>query len=142
MRALSADVFASGQIGPDDLALLKNEGVTLIVNNRPDGESPDQPAGHLIAQAAQDQGLAYAAIPVAGQFTPDQAEQLELLLSQTEGKTLMFCRSGMRSALLWAIAQARTGTPLPTIADAVEGAGYSVAPVRGLLDAIAREQQS
>lgn len=142
MHALSPDVLVSGQIAPDDLARLKVMGVTLVVNNRPDGESPDQPAGHLIAQRAQDHGVQYAAIPIAGQLTPDQAEQLERLLSRNDGKALLFCRSGMRSALLWAIAEARKSTPLETIADAVEGAGYSVAPVRGVLEAITREQRS
>ena len=140
MRALSSDVLVSGQIAPHDLGHLKDMGITLVVNNRPDGESADQPAGHLMAQKAQDHGVEYAAIPVAGQFTPDQAEQLEMLLSRNQGKALLYCRSGMRSALLWAIARARAGTPTDVIAEAVEGAGHSVAPVRGLLDAIAREK--
>lgn len=142
MRALSPDVLVSGQIVPDDLPQLKTLGVTLVINNRPDGESPDQPAGHRIAQAAQEQGVAYAAIPVAGQLAPEHAEQLQTLLAQNHGKALLYCRSGMRSALLWAVAQAGAGTPTGDIAAAVEGAGYSVAPVRDLLDAVAREQQS
>lgn len=142
MRTLSPNVLVSGQIAPDDLAQLKGAGVTLVVNNRPDGESPDQPAGHRIAQAAQEQGMAYAAIPVAGQLTPEQAEQLEALLAQNRGKALLYCRSGMRSALLWAVAQAGAGVSTSDIAAAVEGAGYSVDPVRGLLDAAARQQQS
>lgn len=142
MRALSPDVLVSGQIAPDDLAQLKESGVTLVVNNRPDGESPDQPPGQRIAQAAQEQGVAYAAIPVAGQLTPEQAEQLATLLTQNNGKALLYCRSGMRSAMLWAVAQAGAGVPTSDIAAAVEGAGYSVDPVRGLLDAVARQQQS
>ena len=142
MRALSPDVLVSGQIVSNDVVQLRDSGVTLVVNNRPDGESPDQPPGNLIAQAAGEQGLAYAAIPVAGQLTLEQAEQLRMALDRNNGKALLYCRSGMRSALLWAIAQARAGTPAEAIAAAVEGAGYSVAPVRGLLDAVAREQHS
>lgn len=142
MRALSPNVLVSGQIVPDDLAQIRASGVTLVVNNRPDGESPDQPAGDFIARAAQDQGVAYAAIPIAGQLGPEQAEELETLLARNDGKALLYCRSGMRSALLWAVAQARGGTPTDAIAAAVEEAGYSVAPVRDLLDALARQSRN
>ncbi len=44
-RQLDEKVLVSDQIRPEDVAALVGEGVTMLVNNRPDGEEPDQPLG-------------------------------------------------------------------------------------------------
>ena len=44
-RQIDEKTLVAGQIGPDDVPALKQLGVTLIVNNRPDGEDVGQPAG-------------------------------------------------------------------------------------------------
>ena len=40
---LDDKTLVAGQIGPADVPALKAEGVTMIINNRPDGEDADQP---------------------------------------------------------------------------------------------------
>ncbi|MCS6759167.1 MAG: sulfur transferase domain-containing protein, partial [Candidatus Devosia euplotis] len=45
MKRINDHVSVSEQIYPEDVAALKAAGFVTIVNNRPDGESPDQPAG-------------------------------------------------------------------------------------------------
>src|SRR4249919_2677909 len=42
-RQLNDKTLVSGQIAPEEVAALKALGVTLIVNNRPDGEDVGQP---------------------------------------------------------------------------------------------------
>ena len=42
-RQLDENTLVSGQIRPDDVPALKELGVTLIVNNRPDNEDVGQP---------------------------------------------------------------------------------------------------
>ena len=49
---LDADTFVAGQIRPEDVAEAAAQGVTLIVNNRPDHEEPGQPLAEEIRQAA------------------------------------------------------------------------------------------
>lgn len=142
-RELSATAYASGQINPADLERVKRMGVTTVVNNRPDGESPDQPDGRTIAEHARALGMEYTAIPVghAG-FTREQVAALARTLDASDGPVLMYCRSGTRSALLWALAQASAGEPVDDIAGAVERAGYSVAPVRAAMEALAASSGS
>jgi uncharacterized protein (TIGR01244 family) len=93
----------SPQIGPEDIAAAKAMGFTLIINNRPDGESPEQPAGAEIEAAARAAELDYVFIPVTGRPTPDQAKAVSDAASR--GKTLAYCRSGNRSITSWALGE-------------------------------------
>jgi uncharacterized protein (TIGR01244 family) len=100
----------SGQIVVADLAAARDAGFTLIVNNRPDGESPGQPSAADIASAAADLGLACVHIPVAGRPTLDQAAAMHRATDGAEGRALAFCRSGMRSIVTWALGELAAGT--------------------------------
>ena len=51
IRRLDERIFVSGQIQPADVAGLAGEGVTMIVNNRPDHEDSSQPLGADIEAA-------------------------------------------------------------------------------------------
>lgn len=137
-RQLSDSVWASPQIGPDDVAEAARLGFTLIVNNRPEGESPDQVPGDAIADAARAHGMAYCAIPVthAG-FSLEQVEEMGKALAAAEGRVLAYCRSGTRSTFLWALAQARAGRDPAAIAQAAAQAGYDVSPLAGTLQQLA-----
>lgn len=129
-RKVSDRFSASPQIGLEDVAEAARLGFTMIVNNRPEGESSDQTEGAAIEQAARAAGLDYAAIPVthAG-FSEAQVEELAHTLAAARGPVLAYCRSGTRSTLLWALAQARQGADAEAIAQAAAGAGYDVAPI-------------
>jgi hypothetical protein len=61
-RTLDETMFVAGQIGPEDIGAARALGVTMIVNNRPDGEEPAQPAGATIEEAARA-GAARAPAP-------------------------------------------------------------------------------
>ena len=131
---LDDDILVAGQIEPGDVAAAKAAGVTTIVNNRPDGEAPGQPAGAEIAAAARSSGLRYVAIPItqAG-FSREQIDAMTNALRDSDGAVLAFCRSGTRSTLLWALTRAQAGDDYETIAGKAAAAGYDVAPIRPLL---------
>ncbi len=137
-RKLSDAMYASPQIGLDDVAAAKAQGIALIVNNRPEGESDDQIAGAAIAAAAQEAGIDYLAIPIthAG-FSQPQVAALAEALDRADGPVLGYCRSGTRSTLLWALARASMGDNPDSIATAAGAAGYDVAAVRPAMDALA-----
>ena len=63
-RRLTEHFWASPQIGVADVADAKARGIALIINNRPEGEAPDQVFGETIEAAARTAGLGYRAIPV------------------------------------------------------------------------------
>lgn len=137
-RTITEDFLASPQIGLDQIADAKAAGVTLIVNNRPDGEEPDAPQGDAVEAAARAADLDYVAIPVShAGFSHAQIDALTTALDGAKGKVLAYCRSGTRSTLLWSLAQAKAGRPVDEIARLAMNAGYDVTPIRPLLDTLA-----
>ena len=137
--ALTDKLFVSPQISVDTVAAAAEQGVSLIVNNRPEGEAPDQTPGETIEAAARAVGMTYAAIPVthAG-FAPWQLDALDEALERNgEGKVLLYCRSGTRSTLLWALSRARAGDDLDMIARTAAAAGYDVNSIRQVMEALA-----
>jgi uncharacterized protein (TIGR01244 family) len=134
---LTDTVAVAGQLSPADLAEAKRQGFALVVNNRPDGEAPDQPAGAEMAAAAAANGLAYRAIPVAGGLSMPQVEAMAAALAEAGGPVLAFCRSGTRSTNLWALAEAtRGGDPEAIVASAAAG-GYDVSALMPALRQLA-----
>ncbi|MFN4113748.1 MAG: TIGR01244 family sulfur transferase [Sphingomonadaceae bacterium] len=137
-RRLSKTMSASPQISTDDVAAAAGEGITLIINNRPDGEEDGQPAGAEIEAAARAAGIAYCAIPVSGGgFGEPQVNAMIEALRSTDGPVLGYCRSGTRSTLLWSLAQAKLGRDPDEIAAAARAAGYDISPVRAAVDMLA-----
>lgn len=134
---LAEDYLVSPQIGPEEIAAAKALGVTLIINNRPDGEEIGQPKGAEIEAAAKAAGLSYAAIPVRGMsIGPAEITALAEALSAREGKVLAFCRSGTRSTVLRAYLRARDGASADEIINEAADAGYNIAGQKGALIAL------
>lgn len=137
-RTLSETFIASPQITTGDIAEAKELGVTLVINNRPDGEGPDQTPGDAIADAARAVGLDYLAIPIdQSGFSDAHVDAMAHAVERARGKVLAYCRSGTRSTLLWALAAASRGENPETIARAAATAGYDVGPVRGAMERLA-----
>ncbi len=138
-RKIEDNLLVSPQISVADVAAAKAAGITVIINNRPDGEDPDAAQGAEIAAAARAAGIEYIAIPVthAG-FSRPQIDAMQAALSKGgDGKTLAYCRSGTRSTLLWALSQAAKGESPRVIAAKAADAGYDVAPIALMLDTLA-----
>ena len=126
LRQITDRVSVSPQIQPEDLAALKAAGFATVVNNRPDGESPDQPANAEIAAAAEAAGLRYEHIPLGREgVNADLVARTRDVLARSEGPVLCFCRSGTRSTTLWALSQAGAMRADEIIA-AAGRAGYDV----------------
>ncbi|NKJ42939.1 TIGR01244 family sulfur transferase [Novosphingobium sp. SG720] len=142
-RQVDSQFLASPQITVADVAEAQQLGVKLIVNNRPEGESDDQTPGAEIAAAAEAAGIAYVAIPVthAG-FSMPQVEALKQALAQIgDAPVLAYCRSGTRSTLLWALAQAANGGNPFEIAAKAGAAGYDIGPIRAQVDILSARAQ-
>jgi uncharacterized protein (TIGR01244 family) len=140
-RKIDEKTYASPQITLAEVAYAKALGIGLIVNNRPEGESDDQTPGPDIEAAAREAGMAYVAIPVthAG-FSMAQVEALEAALASAgDTPILAYCRSGTRSTLLWALAQAKAGVSPDEIAAKAAGAGYDIGPIRATVDVLAAQ---
>lgn len=133
-RQLDDKTMVAGQIGPDDVAALKAQGITLIINNRPDGEDAGQPTSDEIEQAAKAAGVDYRHVPIARGLGPSDIEAMrEAIHSTGEGKLFAFCRSGNRSVLAWAVAQSEDGVSKEELNRQASEAGFDLGPVAHLL---------
>lgn len=132
-RRLDDSILVAGQIRAEDVASAKAEGVTMIVNNRPDGEEPGQPKAAEIEAAAQAAGLGYRHIPVTSGFSAAQVQAMAEALEAAEGRVLAFCRSGTRSTFLWALARAEAGDDGEELMRKAAAAGYDLSSIRTLI---------
>lgn len=134
---LADGFFVAPQITPADVETARAVGITLIINNRPDGEETGQPEGAAIAAAAAAAGIAYVAIPVSGAgIGPEHLDAFDRAVAGAEGGVLAYCRSGTRSTVLRAMANARAGEPVDSIIDEAAEAGYNIAGQRRALEAL------
>lgn len=132
-KQLASDIRISGQLTPDVIAAAKAAGIRTIINNRPDGEEPGQPASAELEAAARTQGLAYRHIPATpGNFSDAQADAFREALDDCPKPALAFCKSGMRAASLWALSQAGMRSTDEIVGRAAS-CGYDLAPLTAQL---------
>lgn len=133
VKRINDKVSVSGQISPDDVAAIKAAGFVAIINNRPEGESFDQPHGADIEAAARAAGLAYHAIPLGREGVSQQlVDETRAVLEGSDGPVFAFCRSGTRSTTLWALSQAGEAPAAEIVASAAN-AGYDMSHLAGHL---------
>ena len=112
VKRLTPDLAVGPQLRQADVATIAALGFRSIVGNRPDGESEDQPAFSAIAAEAKQQGLEARHIPVvASEIGESDVEHFRAALRDLPRPIFAFCRSGKRSALLWALANNDSLTP-------------------------------
>ena len=134
IRQLDDKVMVSGQVAPHDVAGLAQQGVTVLVNNRPDGEEPDQPLAVEIEDAAAAAGIAYRFVPIIRGIGPADVEEMQAALREAQGgKLLAFCRSGTRSALAIALAKREEGSSAEDVIRQLNEAGFDHSPIAHLL---------
>lgn len=125
-RPLAPAVWAAPQISVEDLADIAAMGVRRIVNNRPDGEDPGQPSSARMEEAVRAAGLDYVHAPVAGMPGPDAVRAVAAALEAGE-PVLMYCRSGTRSTMTWALAmRALDRAGADELREAAANAGYDL----------------
>jgi uncharacterized protein (TIGR01244 family) len=133
IRQLDERTLVSGQIQPADVAKLRELGVTMIVNNRPDGEDDGQPLAADIEAAADQAGIPYRHVPIYRGIGPSDVEAMQEAIDAASGKLFAFCRSGNRSALTWAVARRAQGASIEELKAAADAAGIDLSPVEHLL---------
>jgi uncharacterized protein (TIGR01244 family) len=134
IRQLDDRTLVSGQIAPNEVAGLAEQGVTVLINNRPDGEEPGQPLAADIEAAAADAGIIYHFLPIIRGIGPADVDEMQKALREAEGgKLLAFCRSGRRSALVCALAHREEGASREEVEQRLSGAGFDPAMIAHLL---------
>ncbi|WP_169711918.1 TIGR01244 family sulfur transferase [Erythrobacter tepidarius] len=126
LRNIDATLAVAPQMQPEELAGLAAQGFAAVICNRPDGEEPGQPPLDEMRRAAQEEGLAFHHVPVAGGlFPPAAVAAFAAIRRGTQGKVLAYCRTGTRSATLDALANIHGLSVEERLANA-KAAGYDL----------------
>lgn len=133
---ITPDVAVTGQLDAADIAEVARLGFRSIVNNRVENEEDDQLPSLTEAALARRHAISYRHVP-AGKldlFTDPVIEGIEDALANLPKPMLLHCKSGMRSAIVWAAAAARH-QPVDEVLTRLEAAGYELDFLRDELDA-------
>ena len=134
LKPLSPDLSVTPQIEISEVAALAARGFRSIVGNRLEGEAPDQPAWSSLVAEAERHGMSACQIPVVpGQIGPDDVQRFAEALRDLPTPIAAFCRTGTRSAMLWALANPDGLGVDERIAVAV-AQGYDLAALRHRLE--------
>lgn len=126
LRPLSPGVWAAPQVSLEALSDLAASGVRTLVNNRHDGEDPGQPTSEEMQAAALAAGLNYVHAPVSGMPGPDTIQRVATILEQDE-PVVLYCRSGTRSTVAWALAMRALDRARPEeLREVAARAGYDL----------------
>lgn len=129
-RKVTENFWVSPQVLEEHVQAAADAGFRTLVNNRPDGEEPGQPSGAQVEAWAKARGLAYAALPVSGAISRELVESMGDLIAESQKPVLAFCRSGMRSISLWAMAESLAGRRVKEdLIERGEAAGYDLSRI-------------
>jgi sulfide:quinone oxidoreductase len=125
-KSLTTDISVTKQITAQDVADAAAQGYRALLSNRPDGEEPGQLSAVDIAELAIRHGMAFEHVPVvSGAITDADVAKMRAALRRLGSPVLAFCRTGTRSATLWALTQVGVMKPSEIIGAAAQ-AGYNL----------------
>lgn len=137
---LTNKLLVCPQLEVEDLAGLNAAGIRSIICNRPDDEGPGQTSAASIAEAARQLGMSFTHIPVTAkiEMSPDAVVQFDACLEAAPTETVAYCRTGKRSAIMWALAQ-RGKMPVKEVLHAAAQSGFDLS---GLAERLASRPAS
>lgn len=131
---LERNIAVAPQLAEADFAEIAARGFRWVVNNRPDGEAPDQLPNARAEAAARRHGLEFRYQPVKNINVTDDdvVDAFARLIDDLPGPILFYCRTGTRCATLWTqVAAVRLGVD-EALAVAAR-AGYELDFLRDML---------
>lgn len=142
LAVLTPAVTALGQPSVEEIAELAERGYRSIISNRPENETEDQPSWLDLKAAAAARGMDAVQIPIVmGQISNEQIDAFRDALERLPKPVAVFCRSGTRAALMWALANQANLTVDERIGIAGKQ-GYDLEPFRDRLMREAFDAQS
>jgi uncharacterized protein (TIGR01244 family) len=104
---LERDAAVAPQLVEADFATIARLGFRSVVNNRPDGEAPDQLPNAKAEAAARRHGLEFRYLPVHNMNVTDDdvVAAFAQLMDVLPRPVLFYCRTGTRCTILWAQAE-------------------------------------
>ena len=106
---ITAEFAIGPQISTEDIDTIRTAGFASILNARPDDEIGTYLLSNDAERLAGDAGLAYLHTPTEGHaiFESDIIDRFERALINLPAPIFSHCKSGTRSAMLWALVASR-----------------------------------
>lgn len=137
IRALTDTYAVSPQITPSDLPAIQAAGYTTVIDNRPDGEIPDDLQAAQMRDAAEALGLTFVINPlIPGEFTEANAVVQLRACVEASGPVFAYCASGNRCSIVWAMMHAGN-MPVDELIATPAKFGYRLEHLRPTLEALA-----
>ncbi|UOP05049.1 TIGR01244 family sulfur transferase [Conchiformibius kuhniae] len=110
--------------------------VKTVICNRPDGEEAGQPDFETVKQWLHESGVENVVyLPVtADSITAEQLQEFQETVAKSPAPILAYCRSGTRSALMWALNQAKRGVEVDSLIRAADLVSIDLTPMREKLE--------
>ena len=123
-------------LAPEDFAAAAAMGFRAVLSNRPDDEAAVQMTARQESILAWRNGLKFRHVPAAklDLFTDEVVEAMGDAVAALDGPILAHCASGIRSAIAWAAASARTQN-VDCVMAALRKAGFDLDFLRDDLEA-------
>ena len=119
-----------------DFQALRNLGFRAVISNRPDDDEVGQLTSKMEAALAWRSGLLFRHVPASKHdlFTDGAVEGMADALRALQGPVVAHCQSGLRSAILWAAASARS-QPVDCVLATLANTGLELEVIRDDLEA-------
>jgi sulfide:quinone oxidoreductase len=132
---LTPHFAVTGALQPADFGGVAAQGSRSILSNLPDGESSKYPSSSEEARLAAAAHLGFRHVPATkvDVFSDRVVDSVAEALSELEGPVLAHCASGMRSAIAWASAAARS-QPAACVIATLKAAGFDFGAIAGELE--------
>lgn len=131
-------LYVSRQLNERTAKMVAQYEIKTVICNRPDGEEANQPDFETVKawlNAAGIEKVVYMPTTVDG-ITDAQLKEFQDTVAQSPAPILAYCRTGTRSAMLWALNQAKRGVEVNSLIRAADLAGIDLTKMRDKLEAV------
>lgn len=131
-------LYVSRQLTERTAKLVAQYDIKTVICNRPDGEEPNQPDFETVKAWLNEAGIEKVVyMPTTMEAINDaQLKEFQDMVAQSPAPILAYCRTGTRSAMLWALNQAKRGVEVNSLIRAADLAGINLTKERERLEAV------
>lgn len=131
-------LYVSRQLTERTAKLVAQYDIKTVICNRPDGEEPNQPDFETVKAWLNEAGIEKVVyMPTTMEAINDaQLKEFQDMVAQSPAPILAYCRTGTRSAMLWAMNQSKRGVEVNSLIRAADLAGINLTKERERLEAV------
>lgn len=136
-------LYVSRQLNERIAKQVAQYNIKTVICNRPDGEEPNQPDFETVKawlNAVGVENVVYMPIDME-KIDDEQLELFQTTVAKSESPILAYCRTGTRSAMMWALNQSKRGVEVDSLIRAADLAGINLTKMRDKLEAVSPRHQ-